>query len=141
VIRIMEMEQQPPRRVRSGAVAGGLIVLGVGAAMLLDSTGTFDIRMGRLIGPLVMITIGATMLLNTGGMGSKCRADGAEARPGRAGRRDTQRRHSGLGGIWLIGIGSWMLVSQTHLFGLNFGNSWPLIVILAGVMIVIRGMR
>ena len=26
-----------------------------------------------------------------------------------------------------------MLVSQTHLFGLNFGNSWPLVVILAGV--------
>jgi hypothetical protein len=88
-----------------------------------------------------MITIGATMLLNTGGMAANCGAADADARPGRAGRRDRQRRGDGLGGIWLIGIGSWLLVTQTHLFGLHFGNSWPLIVILAGVMIVIRGWR
>jgi hypothetical protein len=136
----MEMEQEPPHRFRFGAVAGGLIVLVVGAAMLLDTTGTFDIRVGRLIGPLVMITIGATMLLNAGGMGS-CNPIGAITTPERAARRARRRRHGGIGGVWLIGIGSWMLVSQTHLFGLNFGNSWPLIVILAGVMIVIRGMR
>jgi hypothetical protein len=133
----MELDQQPSRGFRFGAVAGGLIVLVVGAAMLLDSTGTFDIRIGRLIGPLIMITIGATMLLNTGA----CGGDGADARPVRIGRRRRHRRGSGFGGIWLIGIGSWMLVSQTHLFGLDFRNSWPLIVILAGVMIVIRGMR
>lgn len=137
----MEMEQQSPQPLRFGAVAGGLIVLTVGAAMLLDSTGTFDIRIGRLFGPLIMIVIGATMLLNAGFVGSSCGAKVADARPGRAGRRGRHRRHSGLGGIWLIGIGSWMLVSQSHLFGLNFGNSWPLIVILAGLMIVIRGMR
>jgi hypothetical protein len=131
----MEMEQQSPPSFRFGAVTGGLIVLTVGAAMLLDSTGTFDIRIGRLIGPLVMIAIGASMLLKAGGAGWVCGGRGGVARPGRRGRR------SGFGGLWLIGIGSWMLVSQTHLFGLDFDNSWPLIVILAGVMIMIRGMR
>jgi hypothetical protein len=137
----MEMEPQSSPRFRLGAVAGGLIVLVVGAAMLLDTTGAFDIRIGRLIGPLIMITIGATMLLNAGGMGAKCNGHGADVRPGRAARREQRRRQGGLGGIWLIGIGSWMLVSQTHLFGLHFGNSWPLVVILAGVLIVIRGWR
>jgi hypothetical protein len=34
-----------------------------------------------------------------------------------------------------------MLASQTHLFGLTFGTSWPLLVILTGIMIVIRGIR
>jgi hypothetical protein len=136
-----ETEQQPSHSFSFGAVAGGLIVLTVGVAMLLDSTGAFDIRIGRLVGPLIMIVIGATMLLNGRGMGSACGVPATDGRPDRAGRRARRRRHSGLGGIWLIGIGSWMLVSQTHLFGLNFGNSWPLIVILAGLMIVIRGMR
>jgi hypothetical protein len=137
----MEMEQSSPHAFRFGAVTGGLIVLAVGVAMLLDSTGAFDIRIGRLIGPLIMIVIGASMLLKAGVVGSSCGGGVEDARPGRVGRRGRHRRHSGLGGIWLIGIGSWMLVSQSHLFGLNFGNSWPLIVILAGLMIVIRGMR
>jgi hypothetical protein len=34
-----------------------------------------------------------------------------------------------------------MLVSQTHLFGLTYDTSWPLFIILAGVMILIRGWR
>jgi hypothetical protein len=134
----MEMEQPSTPSFRFGAVTGGLIVLTVGAAMLLDSTGTFDIRIGRLIGPLVMIAIGASMLLKAGGGGWVCGARGGDAGPGRRGRHG---RRSGFGGLWLIGIGSWMLVSQTHLFGLDFDNSWPLIVILAGVLIMIRGMR
>ena len=138
---MMEMEQQPSRQFQFGAVAGGLIVLVVGAAMLLDSTGTFDIRMGRLIGPLVMIVIGATSVLNDGRICSTSDPSVVDAPSGRAGRRGRRGRPRAFGGIWLIGIGSWMLVSQTHLFGLNFGNSWPLVVILAGVMIVIRGTR
>jgi hypothetical protein len=143
VIDVMEeIEPQPPSQpFRYGAVTGGLIVLTVGAAMLLDSTGTFDIRMGRLIGPLIMIVIGATSLLNGGHIGSTCGATVADTDPARAARRRQRRGRGGFGGIWLVGIGSWMLVSQTHVFGLNFGNSWPLIVILAGLMIVIRGMR
>jgi hypothetical protein len=134
----MNMEQQPPTSFRFGAVTGGLMVLGVGVAMLLNSTGAFDIRVGRLFGPLVMIMIGAGMLLKTGAGRPGCDADGDDVRPL---RRRRHLRGGGFGGIWLIGIGSWMLVSQTHLFGLNFDNSWPLIVILAGVMIVIRGIR
>jgi hypothetical protein len=34
-----------------------------------------------------------------------------------------------------------MMVSQMHLFGLNYGNSWPLFIILSGVMTMIRGAR
>jgi len=35
----------------------------------------------------------------------------------------------------------WMMVSQMHLFGLSFNNSWPLFIILSGIMMVVRGAR
>jgi len=41
----------------------------------------------------------------------------------------------------MIGLGAWIMASQTHLFGLTFGTSWPFLVILTGLMMVIRGMR
>jgi hypothetical protein len=40
-----------------------------------------------------------------------------------------------------MGIGAWMLVSQMHLFGLTYATSWPLFIILMGLMIMIRGTR
>lgn len=52
-----------------------------------------------------------------------------------------RRRGASVGGIWLIGVGVWMLVSQMHFFGLNFHTSWPLLVVLGGIIIVIRGLK
>ena len=127
----MEMEQAQPPAMRFGPIVGGVLLLVLGGGMLLDTTGIADIRMGRLIAPLVLISIGVTSLLN-GGI-----ATDEEERQGR--RRC--RRNDPLGGLWLVGIGAWLMASQTHLFGLTFGTSWPLLVILTGVMIVIRGIR
>ena len=55
----------------------------------------------------------------------------------------TRRRHGGglTGGLWLIGVGCWMLVSQVHLFGLDYSNSWPLFIILSGIIMLIKGLR
>lgn len=127
----MEMEEVQRPAIRPGAIVGGVLLLVLGGGMLLDSTGIADIRMGRLIAPLVLISMGVTSLLS-GGAGT-----GEDERQGR--RRC--RRKDSLGGLWLVGIGAWMLASQTHLFGLTFGTSWPLLVILTGIMIVIRGIR
>jgi Domain of unknown function (DUF5668) len=132
----MDNETQHARGFHTGAVVAGAILLGVGTTMLLNSTGVVDIHFGRLIGPLVLIAIGTSMVLG----------QNAEA----VGRRDsivddTRRRHrrrgGATGGIYMIGLGIWMMVSQTHLFGLTFATSWPLLIILSGFMIVIRGMR
>lgn len=120
-----DMAQDNGRRVRPGAVAAGGVLLALGVLLLLDTTGTVRIQAGPLIAPMVLIAMGATVLLD-GGCG-----------PNAKGRR----RSRGTGGFFLIGLGVWMLVSQTHLFGLSYGTSWPLLVIMTGLMIAIRGMR
>ena len=127
----MEMEQVQRPALRPGPLVAGVLLLVVGGGMLLDTTGIADIRMGRLIAPLVLISIGVSSLLS-----AATDSDGEE----QPGRRRRCRKDS-FGGFWLVGIGVWMLASQTHLFGLTFGTSWPLLVILTGVMIVIRGIR
>jgi hypothetical protein len=126
----MEMQQVQQPAMRPGPIVGGVLLLVLGGGMLLDTTGIADIRMGRLIAPLVLISIGVSSLL------SASVPDGEDERQGRR-----RRRRDSFGGLWLIGIGAWMLASQTHVFGLTFGTSWPLLVILTGIMIVIRGIR
>jgi cell wall-active antibiotic response 4TMS protein YvqF len=124
-------------RVRPGALVAGFILLAAGTAMLLDTTGLTDIRVGRLLPPFILIALGSAIVLDKGSVAVVRRpigGDGERVRP-----RHWRRR--GTGGIWLIGIGVWMLVSQTHLFGLSYETSWPLFIILSGLIIMIRGTR
>ncbi|HXT27927.1 MAG TPA: hypothetical protein VN716_01560 [Vicinamibacterales bacterium] len=126
-----------PSPYRPGVVAAGGILMALGVAMLLDSTGKIDIRVGQLIGPLVLIALGAAILFDKGGLVYGRRVRGEDGRP----RMRLRRRGNPAGGFWLIGIGVWMMVSQMHLFGLSFNNSWPLFIILSGIMMVVRGAR
>ena len=129
-------------RVRPGALVAGFILLAVGTAMLLDTTGLTDIRVGRLLPPFILIALGSAIVLDKGSVAvvarRKIREDHGDLEE-RVRPRHWRRR--GTGGIWLIGIGVWMLVSQTHLFGLSYETSWPLFIILSGLIIMIRGTR
>jgi hypothetical protein len=134
----MDMDSQPAAGTpRPGLIAGGAMVLVVGLTLWLDSTGLFDVSLRKLIGPLILITLGTVMLFGKGGFVYGYRPlppDGH--RPARVHRwRGTP------GGVWLIGIGAWMLIAQTHAFGLDFHNSWPLFIILSGIVMLIRGVR
>jgi len=40
-------------------------------------------------------------------------------------------------GLWLIGLGGWFLVANLGLFGFDWANSWPLVIILSGVVTII----
>jgi hypothetical protein len=133
----MEMEQQQSRPVRPGAIAAGGILLALGIAMLLDTTGAVDIHVGRLIAPLVLIALGASVLLEKGAFVVGRREIDATGEK----RVRLRKRDDADNGLWLIGIGVWMLVSQLHLFGLTYGNSWPLFIIFAGIRIAVRGAR
>ena len=130
----MTEEQRDRQMVRPGPVMAGIVLLVVGLAMLLDTTGVVTVQPGRLIGPFVLIAMGTLVLVGRRGA---CVAHATDTnRPARA------RRASGSpAGVWLIGLGCWMLVSQTHLFGLTFATSWPLLLILMGLLIAVRGWR
>lgn len=126
-----------PSRYRPGIVAAGGVLMALGVAMLLDSTGAIDVRVGQLIAPLVLIALGAAIMFEKGGVVS-----GRRVRDENGQVKMRLRRHGGSNsGFWLIGIGVWMMVSQMHLFGLDYGNSWPLFIILSGVMMILRGAR
>jgi hypothetical protein len=133
-------DDQHPRVVRGlrpGAIAAGVILLLTGAAMLLDTTGVAHVNAGRLVGPIILITMGAAMVLDKGRFAGSCAAS-SEWRDRRGGRRG---RGAASGGIWLIGIGLWMLVSQMHIFGLAFSTSWPLLLVFVGLIMIVRGVR
>ena len=129
----MTADQGHPPQIRPGSVAAGAVLLAVGAGMLLDATGVLAINPGRLIGPFVLIALGTTMLL--GVRSGRRHADVVDAGNPRGARQGF------FGGIWLIGIGCWLLVSQTGMFGLTFGTSWPLLLILMGGLMMFRGWR
>lgn len=132
----MNASVESPQSFRPGAVIGGLILLALGAALLLDTTGTFQIQSGHLIAPLVLIVMGAAMTF--GGSAFVC------TRPERdedGGRVRVRRHRTSTGGLWLIWIAVWMIVSQNHLWGLTFATSWPLFLVVMGIAMVIRGWR
>ena len=131
----MELQQEQAREVRPGALVAGGILLAIGVAMLIDPTGSLSIHPGRLIGPFVLIGIGASIVA---GRHACCAADG---RNWTHRQRHARRQGSSTAGLWLIGLGCWMLVSQTHLFGLTFATSWPLLLIFMGLLIATRGLR
>jgi len=80
----------------------------------------------------VLIIIGVAMLAE--GAVPRLDVDGEVQSP-------SCQRSNSTGGLWLIGIGAWMIVSQSHLWGLSFETSWPLILVFMGVMVVVRGWR
>ena len=125
-----EMEIQDVQRLQPGALVAGFVLVVLGAGMFLDSTGVTEIRMGRLFGPLVLIGIGVSSVLSRR---AACSPTGPGGRP--------RRRQDSTGGLWMICLGAWLMASQTHVFGLTFATSWPLLFIIAGFLIVIRGMR
>ena len=49
-------------------------------------------------------------------------------------------RHTFWSGLWLITIGTWLQAVRLHLFGLDFHNSWPLLLIAIGGGIALRAL-
>jgi hypothetical protein len=41
-------------------------------------------------------------------------------------------------GLWTVFIGLWLFAVFEGLFGLTFGNSWPLFIIISGITMAIR---
>lgn len=106
------MEQRnetQPEIKRSGSVVGGTILIAVGTIFLLDKLLIADIWQ---YWPLILVAIGVANLF------------------------DREKRGWG---FTLIAVGAWLLISTLRLFGLSYGNSWPILLILIGTAIILDG--
>lgn len=129
----MVPKESSQRSFRFGVVVAGLILLAVGATTLLDHSGVLWFHTA----PLVLIALGASMVLDR-----TARPDSGPDSDVRGNVRSSScGRTSYTAGLWLIGIGAWMLVSQNHLWGLSFETSWPLLIVVMGLLMVVRGWR
>jgi cell wall-active antibiotic response 4TMS protein YvqF len=100
-------------------VVAGLIVMIVGLALLADRLDA-AVRFPGHFWPLILVVMGAARL-----------ADSATSAQGRRNIRS---------GAWLLFIGLWGLINEFHVFHFDYGSSWPLLVIGAGVGIVWRAL-
>lgn len=132
---MMAIDDRPTRSFRPGAVLGGVVLLSLGAGLLVDRSGVLQLH--HLTAPLVLIVLGAIMTFERGGIIYSVPVRDDEGRVQIA----TRHRRGFGSGVWLIWIGVWMLVSQNHLWGFTFQTSWPLFIVLMGVMMVLRGWR
>jgi hypothetical protein len=103
-----------------GRVAGGFIILALGATMLLDRNGMLGGHSMRYFGGVALIAIGAARLLGVWRCNRRGRGEGT------------------VSAVWLVFLGAWLIASQANLLGLTFQTSWPLLIIGVGIVIVAR---
>ena len=113
----MNTEMQAPGR-NNGRILAGIAVILAGLAMLADRIGFRDLHLSSRYWPLILVTLGVLRLSD------RVRPDGS--------------RRSARSGVWLVFVGVWGLVSEFGVFGFDYGNSWPLLIIGAGALIVWR---
>jgi predicted membrane protein len=102
--------------IREGAprVALGLVVIAVGVLFTLDKLGSVDAGEFWEYWPVLLIAVGI----------------GRVAQP-----RGTQGRGFG---VVLMVLGTWFLLSNLDLIHYSFGDVWPILVVLLGIMMVWR---
>ncbi len=98
------------RRIRArGGLVPGLVMIAVGTMFLLERFGYVSTGQVLRLWPLLVISAGLARLV----------------RPG-----------CGRPNIFLLLVGIWLQISTLELFGLGFGDSWPLLIIFVGASLV-----
>lgn len=114
----------------NGRMLFGILLLSIGALLLLNNTDIIDLGPVRTLWPLILVVLGISTLVNA--------RDREESGVG-LWRYRSRRPHTG-GGIWLIFLGLWLLVSTNHLFGLRSRDIWPIFIIAWGASMVWRSL-
>ena len=97
----------------SGFLTGAALVV-IGTLFLLHNLDVYDLDFTWRAWPLFLVLFGVIRLV---------------------GRSD---RSSGL---WLVAIGLWLYANENRLWDLDYGNSWPFLVVFAGLMMVGKALR
>lgn len=93
---------------RNGQLLAGVILVGLGLLLALESFSDLEISGLYRLWPLVVISFGVVKLLG-----------------------DTTKERSS--GLFLIFLGVWFLINTLEVYGLDWGESWPLLLILLGI--------
>ena len=111
------MTQEGP--VRHGRIMVGAVIMAAGVLMLVERLDLADVHLSSRLWPLFPLGLGLLRLI-----------DPPIGRDGRVRGRGSA--------LWLTFIGCWGLANELHLRGLEYQNSWPLLVVFAGLLIVWR---
>jgi hypothetical protein len=107
--------------VNGGRVTLGAIILTLGVLMLVDRADHFDFNPLMLFPGVVLIAMGLVRMA-------------LAAHDPEAHRGPSPIVH----GLWLMTVGTWLILNLLHLFGMTFQTSWPLLMIAGGAFIVAR---
>ena len=108
------MTDEIRKRVDTGALTGGAIMIAVGVLFLLSNLDVADFgEVMRRHWPLIIVVVGLTKLFSWETVWS---------------------------GLWLIVVGCWLQIAHLRLFDLSYGSSWPLLLIALGGGLVLRAL-
>jgi hypothetical protein len=97
------------KRHAHGHLGVGIFLLIAGIALLLENFDVLTIGPVWRFWPVIILVLGLGRLL------------------------DAQEAWEYQKAAWWIFIGSWLLISELHLFGLTYHNSWPILLVGVGV--------
>lgn len=114
----MNTTNEPDAGLRLSRVLLGLALMLLGAGFLAHRLDLWHVELSSHFWPFLPLLIGLVRVIDP---------------PVRRGGHRSRR-----GGMWLIYVGIWGLISEFRLFGLDYHDSWPLLIIAAGLNIVWR---
>lgn len=103
---------------RRAQVVIGLLIMLLGFGFLFERMDMWHVHLSVHFWPLFPLFFGVARVLE--------------------GPRVTRRGRTVRSGIWMICIGVWGLISEFKIFGLDYGTSWPLLLVAAGLNMVWR---
>jgi hypothetical protein len=102
------------QRIDASELSWGLILITVGVVFLLDRLDIADFHyVIHHFWPMILVVLGVSKLFNARTVWNGC---------------------------WLIAVGVWLQISALHLFGMTYGDSWPLLLIAAGICVIGRAL-
>jgi len=108
-----------PQGAHRGRVLAGLLIIAAGVMLLADRIGISGIHLSGRYWPLLLMAFGVVRLFDPA-----------------AGRRGGRR--SRWTGAWFVYLGLWGFVNEFHVLGLDYGTSWPLLIVGAGIGMIWR---
>jgi len=102
------------KRISAGKLVVGLVLLVIGVTTFLETIDVWDSSSLWSYWPLILIAIGG------------------------ANELDAIRRRKSDGSYILLGIGVWMLAGSFGIFGLSWGEAFPLAIVIAGLGVLLH---